>query len=518
MIALFSSQQLILLFATSIFLLLSFWNYSRGSNSKAVLFLTCSALFFYSFVALLDPFLHIWDERFHALVAKNLAHHPLLPTLYDNPVVSMDYNRWDRAIVWLHKQPLFLWQIAASFKIWGFNEYGLRFPSVVMASLLIPISFRVGKLLVNETVGYISAIFMLSAFYTFQLVSGVQGMEHNDLAFLFYVSASIWAWVEYEYSANSNKWRWAVLIGLFVGAAVLCKWLVGLIVYAAFSSQLLADFKWKRFFHISIASAVTTLIVLPWQILSFKWYPAEAAFELEYNTLHFTEAIEGHGGEFFFHWDMIPVLFGSAVPYIIIPSMLGFVLLSQNRRVAVAFVLIPILVYVFYSLASTKMQSYPYVAAMPIVVSLAFLVERLFRQVSSAFSSKYSRLALPLVLIVLIFSNLRVTELLKVHTSYYGYNEYHEELSKNRLMFLALKGTLPSNSVLFNLSGRHYVEAMFYTDMPAYEMMPTPSEVSQVLDANMIPVILNDGRVEVPEELSDDNRVLIIDRRIHSYH
>jgi len=48
--------------------------------------------------------------------------------------------------------------------------------------------------------------------------------------------------------------------------------------------------------------------------------------------------------------------------------------------------------------------------------------------------------------------------------------------------------------------------------------MPTPSEINQVLDANMVPVILNDGRVEVPVEVSGDNRVLIIDRRIHSYH
>ena len=60
------------------------------------------------FSSLLDPFLNLWDERFHALVAKNLMNHPLMPTLYDDPVVSMAYDRWDRATIWLHKQPLFL--------------------------------------------------------------------------------------------------------------------------------------------------------------------------------------------------------------------------------------------------------------------------------------------------------------------------------------------------------------------------------------------------------------------------
>nr|MBP9152923.1 glycosyltransferase family 39 protein [Flavobacteriales bacterium] len=240
---LFSTEQWLLLLGSGTFLLLSIWGFSQKRMSVAVAALTVSALFFYSFVAILDPFLHIWDERFHALVAKNLAHHPLLPTLYDQPIVSIAYDRWDRAVVWLHKQPLFLWQIAASYKLWGFNEFGLRFPSALMSALLIPISYRVGKLLMNDATGYIAAILMMSSFYTVQLVSGVQGMEHNDVAFLFYVSASIWAWVEYEHAPNANKWCWAVLIGLFVGAAVLCKWLVGLLVYAAFSSQLLADFK-----------------------------------------------------------------------------------------------------------------------------------------------------------------------------------------------------------------------------------------------------------------------------------
>lgn len=514
----FSSIQWTLLCVSVVLVLVSLWEQSRGASSKALLLLTFSALSFYAFVALFDPFLHIWDERFHALVAKNLSHHPLLPTLYDNPVVSMAYDRWDRAIVWLHKQPLFLWQIALSLKVWGCNTFGLRFPSVIMASLLLPITYRVGKLLGNDSVGFISAAFMLSSFYTVQLVSGVQGMEHNDLAFLFYVSASIWAWVEYEFAEGYKKWRWALLIGLFSGAAILCKWLVGLLVYAAFSSQILTDFNWKRIGHVAVALLVTTLMVLPWQLLSFSWYPAEAAFEMKYNALHFTDAIEGHGGEWLFHWEKIPVLFGSAVQVLLIPAFLGLILTSTKKRVAAAFVLLPILTYVFYSLASTKMQSYPYVVAMPIYVSMAFLVNWFIQRLKGLTSSKVATWLSTILLVVSMVFNLNIKELLLVHTSWYGYNEYHEELSKNRLIFLELKEELPVNSVLFNVSGRHYVEAMFYTDFPAYEMMPGTIEIQQVLDADMVPVVLNDERVELPIELTTDNRVLVVDQRIHSYY
>ncbi|HXO30218.1 MAG TPA: hypothetical protein VOA80_22920, partial [Thermoanaerobaculia bacterium] len=56
-----------------------------------------------------DLFLHTWDERYHALVAKHLVEHPLVPTLYDHPVLPYDYRDWRSNHVWLHKPPLALW-------------------------------------------------------------------------------------------------------------------------------------------------------------------------------------------------------------------------------------------------------------------------------------------------------------------------------------------------------------------------------------------------------------------------
>ena len=38
--------------------------------------------------------LNPWDERFHALVAKNLIADPLKPTLYRSPAVAFDYRDW----------------------------------------------------------------------------------------------------------------------------------------------------------------------------------------------------------------------------------------------------------------------------------------------------------------------------------------------------------------------------------------------------------------------------------------
>ena len=38
----------------------------------------------------LDPFLHDWDERFHACVAKNMMQHPFQPMLHATPLSIPD--------------------------------------------------------------------------------------------------------------------------------------------------------------------------------------------------------------------------------------------------------------------------------------------------------------------------------------------------------------------------------------------------------------------------------------------
>ena len=102
----FNDNQLVFLFSGLLSFLLSLFFYLKDKEKFSVLFLLLTALSVYCFAALLDPFLNIYDERFHALVAKNLMHHPLKPTLYDDPVVNMPYDRWDRYHIWLHKQLL----------------------------------------------------------------------------------------------------------------------------------------------------------------------------------------------------------------------------------------------------------------------------------------------------------------------------------------------------------------------------------------------------------------------------
>lgn len=198
----FSEIQLLFLLTGLFLVATSIIFHLKNKYTWAVLLLFLGALSIHFFAGLLDPFLNLWDERIHALVAKHLVNDPLYPVLYADPVVDIPYDRWDRFHIWLHKQPLFLWQIAISFKIFGYSELALRLPNIILSSILTLLAYRVGKLLISSRMGYYTAFLTSTSFYIIQLVSGQEGMDHNDMSFTFYVSASIWAWVEYVYSEN----------------------------------------------------------------------------------------------------------------------------------------------------------------------------------------------------------------------------------------------------------------------------------------------------------------------------
>jgi 4-amino-4-deoxy-L-arabinose transferase-like glycosyltransferase len=187
---------------------------------------------------LADPFLHPWDERFHALVARNMITSPLVPILRVNPITdNYDKFMWCCNHVWVHKQPLFMWQMGLSMKVFGVSEWSMRLPSAIMGTLLILIIYRIAILInVKKQVALMVALLLACSNFHLQMIAGIHGMDHNDVAHGFYVLASIWALLEYQ---KSPKWYWMILVGVLAGAAILNKWLTGLLVYLVWAVLLL---------------------------------------------------------------------------------------------------------------------------------------------------------------------------------------------------------------------------------------------------------------------------------------
>jgi len=72
----------------------------------------------------------------------------------------------------------------------GNTEIGVRFPDVILHTVLTFIIFDIGKLIKNERVGFLAALFFTFLHFPLELISGNMGLDHNDFDFMFYITAS----------------------------------------------------------------------------------------------------------------------------------------------------------------------------------------------------------------------------------------------------------------------------------------------------------------------------------------
>ncbi|HMQ91048.1 MAG TPA: glycosyltransferase family 39 protein, partial [Flavilitoribacter sp.] len=229
----------------------------------SLIFLTAAAFLIRLFAAS-DPWLHFWDERYHFLVAKNMMESPFKPMLYQSPLLDYDYRAWSQNHIWLHKPPMGLWLIAGSFKVFGVSEFAGRLPSVLLSSASVVLAYQAAlHFLKDRWMALACAFFQSVNGLTIELASGRNPTDHVDTIFYFFILAGIWSSTRF---AISQKAVQAMLAGVFLGLAVLTKWLAGLIIVPVFFMLILEKTGWKKAFGWSVLVLSTgVLIALPWQ-------------------------------------------------------------------------------------------------------------------------------------------------------------------------------------------------------------------------------------------------------------
>lgn len=446
-------------------------------NKLSLFLLLVSGLFLCTAMALLDPFLNNWDEQFHALVAKNIIQHPLRPTLYESPILPFDPTNWTANNVWLHKQPLFLWQIAISLKLFGINEFAVRIPSIIMMSILPLLVYRMGKICLNERIGYYGALLVSSGYFIHELLTGFPPSDHNDVAFIFYITSSIWAWVEYE---RTKKEYWLIVIGLFSGAAILIKWLTGLLVFSGWGLSVLFDKEKRKLFSeytpILKSLLICFLTFIPWQIYIHFSFPLESSHEYALNSKHFFSVVEGHGGNVFYYIENIRKVYGGGqlVPFLILVS---FIFLYKNLRefkYKIAMFSYVVIVYTFFTIASTKMIGFCYIISPIIFLSLAALIDSIFIFVKKKIFKNIilQNIFIISLLLVFVWGNLNLYNIAYKHTMQIRPDDNDNRIEKiNDAIFIkSLKGKLPSEDyIILNCKAEKNIGIMFYTNYTAYD-------------------------------------------------
>lgn len=516
----------------------SFLLYYLKKDRLALLLLTLGGFCLYTFGALTDPFLNFWDERFHALVAKNCMETPLMPRLYPElPMTELDPMVWPHAYVWLHKQPLFTWQIALCFKLFGVSEFTLRLPSVIMATLMIPLCYRIGKLFIDSRLGFYTALSATFSWFLLDLVAGHGTSDHNNVCFVFYVTASVWSWMEYVRSGR--RWGWTVVTGVLSGCAILTKWLTGLLVYLVWGVYLLAKYRFQlkewKIPQFVVALAITVAVALPWQIFTMKAYPDVAKVEMRNNALHFSTVVEKeHGQDGDFYLETLPFIYigdkdydeitSKAIDYTplrifhILILLAGFGLLvwrAGKWEKRIPLMVTVLFVYLFFSIAAMKLPAYPFCICAAGFMSIGMVCCFMEDIIQKFLKNRVAIFAVwfPLIALAALYQ-FNFTWYRHHHINRYVW--WRSTMIENVQDYKQLANTLPEKTILFNVRGLNDngiyctpIEAMFYSGAVCYSFPPTEEQLQMLKVQGYHIAILT--HLPVPDYMMEDDEVMKID-------
>ena len=168
-----------------------------------------------------------------------------------------------------HKPPLFYWAQAASIKIMGLNEFGLRLPSAVAALLWAFSIFLFSRRYYDTRTAWHAALFMCSSL-TVTLVGRSATPEALLNLFLTLTLLNIY---RFYHGGNKRHIYWSFM---FAALGVLTKGALAILLPVAVSSVFFGIKKrWKELLRLlcnPVGILVFGLIVIPWYLGEFMLY------------------------------------------------------------------------------------------------------------------------------------------------------------------------------------------------------------------------------------------------------
>ena len=427
--------------------------------------------------------LHPWDERFHALVAKNLIAHPLMPTLYRDAPLPYDYRDWMANHVWLHKPPGALWPMAASMAIFGVNEIALRLPSLIFSTLSVWLTFLIGRRLFDARIGLLAAGFHAVNGFLVALVAGRRVADHVDTALIFWIEAGIWCAIAY---AQGGRAGWFIASGIALGAALLTKSLPALLIvvvaFAAFTDQNSTLDALKRAAGLM---GIGVLVWAPWMLYTRAAFPLEAEWTWQYTLLHLVQPVESHNESVFSYVLDLPQFFGELVW---IPVGAALFAASRDARTRLVVVWL-VATYVVFSAAPTRISSFVMIAA----AAVFLLTARFWYAVRDR---EFTGIAKPFAIVLLVAVLLLPGRyLLDPQNVFERRDRSPDEFNRLRRIDAVLH---LDRGVIFNAPNP--IETMFYSKLIAFRFLPTGEQVRELTEKGLPIVIYDDGHTYVPPE------------------
>lgn len=473
----------------TLFFFLAFRAYSQKNNRISLYYILLSAILIRVFISL-DHQLHDWDEKYHALVGKNMFAHPMKPTLYENPVLEYDYKNWIANHIWLEKGPLPLFLIGTSVHLFGTNEFAVRLPSILIGSCAVFITFMIGRLLFSTKIALLSAFFHAIHGLSVELIGGRVSSDHVETCYNFLIELAFLLAILFISNGN-RKFLLSLLLGIVVGLAILTKWFPALFIFPTWFFAGLVSKKYSVitvFGNVAIALITCSLVVFPYFWYLNTNYPLEFQWVLNKFQFAYKTTIENHNAPWFYYLHKVGVLFGELV---YVPLSLGIYLIFRSHfkwqfSLLTLWWFIPILIFSF---ADTKRFTYIMLAAPAIFILTSFAI---FHIRESSFQLRYKHVANGIIFVLILLPVRYSIERTKVFEIRDTEEEWKRDISKFNILPYD-----PEKTIIFNVD--HAIEAMFYTNYTVYPNIPDSSTIIQLSSAGYILLEYDPERKSVKE-------------------
>jgi len=269
------------------------------------LFLLSAAYFSYK---LWDGSLYAWDEGWYGEVAREAVE--------GKEWLTFHYNYQ----TWMQKPPLFIWMVAAAFKVFGVNEFGERIPSAMFGfGSVILLYFLARELFSSKRIAFLSSLTLIG-FAQFVKQSKM-GMMDAPLTF-FILLAIYFFWL------GRKKERNLIYVGIITGIAFMIKSFAAFQIPMIIALFSLASGELRRLANIKFISGfvIGLVVCLPWHLYQYHIYGKQFIDEYFFRQI-FARTIEpadNNAGNFLSYFKVIIVkniplgmLSLLAIPYIL---------------------------------------------------------------------------------------------------------------------------------------------------------------------------------------------------------
>ena len=311
----------------------------------------CFALFFLGnwLLPVTDP-----TENCYALTVKEMleAGDWFSPRIYGN--------------YWYDKPIFFYWELLLSCKIFGVNEFALRFPSAVMATACVALTYFCAKLLLNKKSAFCSAVILCCSVEFWYVAHAII----TDMTLVFFISAALFAFY-FGYTKKKTAlydlaWAAAAFAVLTKGPIGFC--LPALIIFIFLCaesrlSHLVALFRARGI-------AIFLLIAASWYLPMYIIHGADFIYQF-FGVHNFLRATVSEHPIFNVWYYYIIVFFIGMFPFSIAAFFHFKPIYSTFNRFLIIWAAA---VFVIFQLAATKYPTYTFPYIVPLAIIFAQII------------------------------------------------------------------------------------------------------------------------------------------------